>query len=106
MTDSYQKENRCYSGGIQLAHTWWGYTTQTSTDYSVKNIGGYIYEVSFDHNKMVSVDLLNRKCTYREWKFLGISCCHAMRCISCSNDDPMTYVDEIFKRHTFELSYR
>lgn len=36
---------------------------QVSTVCAAKNIGGlYIYEVSFEQNKRVSVDLLNRKC--------------------------------------------
>lgn len=67
---------------------------------------GYLYEVHFDINKHVSFDLLNRTCTCRNWDLTGISCQHAMRAILSEREDHMLYVASIFKRHTYELSYR
>lgn len=51
-----------------------------SSTYGTTNIGRYLFEVYFDFNKKVNVDLLNTKCTCKEWDIIGIPYIHAMRC--------------------------
>lgn len=41
----------------------------------------YLFEVTYNTNGTVFVDLQNRTCTCRAWQLLGMLCRHSMRCI-------------------------
>lgn len=67
--------------------------------------GDLKYEVTNFGNKF-TVDLRRKVCGCGYWNVTGIPCSHAITCIHYIQMNPADFVDNYFKRDTYNMAYR